>query len=175
MNRPNGPGVGLPVRLSDTARLRCLRETGLLDGADCASLDRLARAAAQQLRATGALVSLIGADRRVVAGHAGPVPARSFCRLVVDLDAPLVLCDARADELLGGHPAIDDGLLAYAGFPVRSPDGYPLGAFGVLDSRPREWEPRDLLLVEYLAAAVESEQALRASVRHLQERLATLS
>ena len=175
MDRPNGQSVGLPVRLSDTARLRRLRETGLLDAPGCPSLDRLARAAAQQLRAAGALVSLIGADRRVVAGHAGPVPAHSFCRIVVDLDAPLLLCDARSDELLSGHPAIDDGVVAYAGFPVRSPDGYPLGAFGVLDSRAREWEPRELLLIEDLAAAVASELALRASVRRLQERLARLS
>ena len=58
---------------------------------------------------------------------------------------------------------------------MRSPDGCPLGAFGVLHSRPREWEPPNLLLIEDLAAAVDSELALRASVPRLQERLATLS
>jgi len=162
-----GGATGADGRLSDAARLRSLRDSGMLDGGSYASLERLARAAAHQLRTAGALVSLVTADRRVVAGRAGPVPEHSFCRLVVDTDAPLVVCDARADERVAGHPAIGDGLIAYAGFPVRGPDGYPLGAFGVLDGQARDWEPRELLLIEDLAAAVDNEIALRTRAHRL--------
>jgi PAS domain S-box-containing protein len=137
----------------------------MLAAGPCPSLDRLARAAAHQLRAGRAQVSLVGADRRVVAGCAGPPLAHSFCRLVVDTDAPLLVCDARCDERFGDHPAVADGVVAYAGFPLRSADGYVLGAFCVIDERPRDWEPRELLLIEDLAAAVETEIALRLAVR----------
>ena len=165
-----GPTVGTTGadgRLSDAVRLRRLRETGMLDGAGYPSLDRLARAAAHQVRGTRALVSLIAADRRVVAGHAGPPPDHTLCRMVVDNDAPLLVCDARADERVCGHPAIADGVIAYAGFPIRSADGYPLGAFGVLDGRARDWQPRELLLIEDLAGAAETEIALRTRAHEL--------
>jgi PAS domain S-box-containing protein len=161
--------TGADGRLSDAARLRCLRDSGMLGGDTYASLDRLARAAAHQLRTSGALVSLVTADRRVVAGSAGRVPEHSFCRVVVDTEAPLLVCDARTDERVAGHPAIGAGLIAYAGFPVRSPEGYPLGAFAVLDGQARDWEPREVLLIEDLATAVESEIALRTGAHRLAE------
>jgi PAS domain S-box-containing protein len=159
------PTSGTDGRLSDAARLRRLRDTGMLDGATYPSLDRLARAAAHQLRTARAQVSLVAADRRVVAGRAGPSLTHSFCRLVVDTGAPLLVCDARADDRVGGHPAVGDGVVAYAGFPVRSVDGYVLGAFCVIDERPRDWEPRELLLVEDLTAAVQAEVELRTRHR----------
>jgi PAS domain S-box-containing protein len=142
-----------------------MRDSGLLDSAPSPSLDRLARAAAHQLRTSRAQVSLVAGDRRVVAGSAGSPAPHTFCRMVVDTDAPLMVTDARTDDRVAGHPAIDDGVVAYAGFPIRSLDGYPLGAFCVLHDEPRDWEPRDLLLIEDLAAAAESEIAMRAEVR----------
>jgi signal transduction histidine kinase len=159
-------------RLSDAVRLRRLRETGMLGGAPYPSLDRLARAAAHQLRAGWALISLLDADRRVVAGSAVPPPAHTFCRMVLDTDAPLLIGDARTDERIGEHPAVADGVIAYAGFPLRSPDGYLLGTFCVLDSRPREWEPRELLLIEDLAATAQTEMELRAAARLSEQALA---
>ncbi|MGX6603102.1 ATP-binding protein [Micromonosporaceae bacterium Da 78-11] len=155
--------TGADGRLVDPARLRRLRATGLVDGPTQPSLDRLARAAAHQLRAGRAQVTLITADRRVVVGQAGPPLTDSFCRQVVDADAPLLIDDARTDERVSGHPAVADGVIAYAGFPVRSPDGLPLGSFCVIDEQPREWNPRELLLIEDLAAAAATELALRAA------------
>jgi PAS domain S-box-containing protein len=156
---------GADGRLSDAARLRRLRDTGLLDGVPCPSLDRLARAAAHQVRAARGQVALVAADRRVVAGIAGPPLRHSLCRIVVDTDAPLLVSDARTDDRVAGHPAVGDGVIAYAGFPLHSADGYPLGSFCVLHDQPRDWEPRALLLVEDLAAAAEAELELRAEAR----------
>ena len=166
--------MGSHTVLTDTTRLRRLRDCGLLDGAPTASLDRLARAAAHHVRAARGQVSLVTADRRVVAGQAGPPLTHSFCRIVVDTDAPLLVCDARSDDRVAGHPAIEDGVIAYAGFPVRSADGYPLGAFCVTHDQPRDWEPRALLLVEDLAAAAETEIGLRAEARRRLRRLIAL-
>lgn len=171
-HRPNVERVGSTAgttgadgRLSDAVRLRRLRDSGLLDGVPSPSLTRLARAAAHQVRTARALVSLVDADRRVVAGYAGPPLPHSFCRIVADTDAPLLVSDARTDDRVSGHPAVGDGVVAYAGFPLRSADGYPLGAFCVVHDQPRDWEPRELLLVEDLAAAVEAEIGLLAEAR----------
>jgi signal transduction histidine kinase/GAF domain-containing protein len=152
--------AGTDGRLSDAARLRRL-DTAL----PCASLDRLARAAAHQVRCDRAQISLLAADRQVVAGSAGPAGAHTFCRIVLDTDAPLLVSDAHTDDRVAGHPAVGDGVIAYAGFPLRGDDGRPLGVFCVLHDQPRDWEPRDLLLVEDLAAAAETEINLRAEVR----------
>lgn len=171
---PTGGATGPDGRLSDAARLQRLHATGMLDGGPCPSLGRLTRAAARQLRASQAMVSLVGSERRRVAGHFGTPPGRTFCRMVVDSDAPLTISDARTDDRVAGHPAVDDGVMAYVGFPIRSVDGYPLGAFSVLDNRPRDWEPRELLLVEDLAAAAESEIALRTREHELEHERAFL-
>ncbi|MCY1141108.1 ATP-binding protein [Actinoplanes sp. Pm04-4] len=168
---PTAGTTGADGRLSDAVRLRRLGETGMLGQGRYPSLDRLARAAAHQLRTARAVVSLVGADSRTVAGQSGPPAEHTFCRLVVDSDAPVLVCDARTDDRVAGHPATAGGVIAYAGFPIRSPDGYPLAAFGVLDDRPRDWEPRELLLIEDLAAAAESEMAHAASEKRLRERL----
>ncbi len=165
--------VGSRATLTDTARLRRLRDCGLLDGVHSGTLDRLARAAAHHVRAARAQVSLITADRRVVAGQAGPPLPHSFCRMVVDTDAPLLISDARVDDRVSGHPAIADGVIAYAGFPVRDSEGYPLGAFSVAHDQPLDWEPRDLLLVEDLASAAETEISLRAEAGRLRQLLET--
>jgi GAF domain-containing protein len=159
--------VGSVTTFSDDARLLRVGATGMLGGTRYPSLDRLTRLAAHELHAPRAQVSLVGADRRVVAGRAGPPLTHSFCLLVVDAGAPLLVGDARTDDRVSGHPAVGDGVVAYAGFPLRSADGYVLGAFCVIDAQPREWEPRGLLLVEDLAAAVETEIGLRAELRRL--------
>jgi PAS domain S-box-containing protein len=157
--------TGADGRLTDAARRCRPADSGLLGDAPYPSLDRLARAAAHQLRTGRAQVSLITADLRVVAGSAGPPVTHTFCRIVADTDEPLLVSDARTDDRVVGHPALGDGVLAYAGFPLHGPDGDPLGAFCVLHDQPRDWEPRDLLLVEDLAAAAETEIGLRAECR----------
>ncbi|GAA4969333.1 PAS domain S-box protein [Actinoplanes utahensis] len=165
-------------RVVDPARLRLLAATGLLDSAAVPSLDRLTSLAAQLVGAPLALVSLVDADRQVFASECGlsgraaverqtPL-SHSYCKYVVADDAPLVVADARSDERLRRSPAIADGqAIAYAGFPVRSPDGQVLGSFCVVDTRPRQWTEHELAIVEGLAQAVESEIAVRLANREL--------
>ncbi|GAA0256791.1 ATP-binding protein [Cryptosporangium japonicum] len=166
--------VDTPARVHDPERLRVLTETGLLDSPSVAVLDRLTRLVSRVTGAPVALVSLVDAGRQFFVSAVGlPEPwqerrqtplTHSFCQYVVSADAPLVISDARSDELLCTNLAIPDiGVIAYAGFPLRSPEGQPLGSFCVIDTRPRQWNEADLAVVADLAAAVESEIALRLS------------
>ncbi|MEU4423806.1 ATP-binding protein [Actinoplanes sp. NPDC024001] len=114
---------------------------------ETAGLDRLTRAAARMLRAPMAEVCLPCGD---------PHPAS---RYVMTEDTPLVVADLQADPRFAGTP----DLAAYAGYPLHAPDGTPHGAFFVADIVPRDWTDEDLANLADLAAAAESELALRAA------------
>ncbi|MBL7259782.1 ATP-binding protein [Paractinoplanes lichenicola] len=158
--------------LADTDRLRILTATGLLDAGPVPSLDRLTRMAARLTGARLALVSLVDADRQRFASGCGLPPrleremqtplSHSFCQYVVIDEAPLIIEDARIDDRLHGNLSITDyQIIAYAGFPLRAPNGMVLGSFCVTDDKPRTWSEEDLATVRDLAAAAESEIALR--------------
>jgi PAS domain S-box-containing protein len=162
--------VGEQRRIHDAARLAVLSDTGLLDRPRTPGLDRLTNLAARLLRVPTALVSLVTDDRQVLASQvgvaepwatAGEIPlSHSFCQYVVDDDAPLVVSDARGDDRLRGNGAVGDlGVIAYAGLPIRVA-GQTLGSFCAADTKPRDWSPPDLAVLEDLAGAVGSEIAL---------------
>jgi PAS domain S-box-containing protein len=162
------------ARIDDPHRLRVLRATGLLDTPSVPGLDRLTQLAARLVDAPVALVSLVDDCRQFFSSALGlPEPwagrretpfSHSFCQYVVAQDAPLVVKDARLDDRLRTNLAIPDlGVVAYAGFPLRSPDGHPLGSFCVIDTKPKEWTAAQLAIVEDLAAAAEAEIAVRLS------------
>ncbi len=154
------------------SRLETLHATGLLAAVPVSSLDRLTRLAQRLVGARAAAVSLVTADRQRLVSVQGPdgglheareTPlSHSYCRYVVADRAPLVVSDARQDERLRDSPAIADyQAIAYAGYPLRSPDGAVLGVFCVVDSQRREWTPAELAILDDLAGAAEAEVTLR--------------
>jgi len=145
----------------------------LLDSPPEEAFDRLTRLAARLLGAPVALVSVVGDDRvffKSATGLSEPWASRrstplaySFCRHVVSSGAPLVVEDARRHPLVRTNPAIRElGWISYAGVPLITADGQTAGAFCVIDSLPRIWSPRDLALLEDLAASVVTEIELRS-------------
>jgi PAS domain S-box-containing protein len=161
-------------RVDDPVRLQALRATGLLDADSATSLDRLTRLATRLVQAPVALVSLVDADRQVFVSSVGldePWASRgqtplshSFCQYVVIDRAPLVIADARTDGRLCGNLAIPDlNVIAYAGFPLRSPDGQVLGSFCAIDGQPRQWTVTEVEILRDLADTAESEIALHVA------------
>ncbi|MFI1993054.1 ATP-binding protein [Actinoplanes sp. NPDC020271] len=147
-------------------RLETLHATGLLDAGRVPSLDRLTSLAARLLDAGGALVTLIDADRqRFVSTYGLPelppaTPLRqSYCKYVVQDEAPLIVPDARLDERL--RDIVTAQAIAYAGYPLAAPDGSVLGSFCVTDSRRRDWTADEIATLADLAAAAAVEVALR--------------
>jgi len=171
------------ARESHAERLGVLRATGLLEAGRSPSLDRLTGLAARLVGAPVALVSLVDTDRQRFASACGldgelaetrETPLTySFCRYVVEDRRPLIVEDAREYARLRDNPAVAEyTAIAYAGFPLRSPDGHVLGSFCVLDTVPRRWTEDELATLADLAAAAESEIALRLAHRE-QELTAT--
>ncbi len=155
-----------------SSRLETLHATGLLTAGPVPSLDRLTSLAKRLVGVPVAAVSLVGDDRqRLVSVHGlgggldrtreTPL-SHSYCRYVVEDQAPLIVSDARLDERLHDNPAIDEyQAIAYAGYPLRAPDGAVLGAFCVVDTERREWTTDELAILDDLAGAAEAEVALR--------------
>jgi PAS domain S-box-containing protein len=135
--------------------------------------DRLTRLAARLLGAPSAMITFLRDDHAFFQSAVGlPEPwatrrraplSLSFCRHIVTSGAPLVVDDARRHPLVRSSPAIRElGWIAYAGVPLAAPGGHPLGALAVADSLPRLWSPRDVALLEDLAASVMAELELRS-------------
>ena len=169
--------------VADPTRLAALRAVALLDTPAEEAFDRLTRLAARFTDAPSALVSLIDSDRQFFKSCVGlPEPwqsrretplSHSFCQYNRIAKTPLIITDAREHPLFRDNLAIRDlNVIAYLGIPLTSQDGYILGSFCVLDSKPREWTGEQISVVEDLAAAAMTEIQLRSEVitRRLAER-----
>ncbi len=165
--------------LRNPERLAALRRVALLDTPTEQAFDRLTRLASKILRAPMALVALVNADRQFFKSSIGlPEPwasrretplSHSFCQYEVASGEPLIIADARVHPLVCDNRAIPDlGVVAYAGIPLITPDGYALGSFCVIDTQPRTWAVDEIGILKDLAAAVMTEIELRAATRAVQ-------
>ena len=160
----------------EPGRVSALQATGLLDSDVDPAFDRIARLAAQVLNAPVALVSLVDADRQFFKSCLGlPEPraaqrwaplSHSFCQHAVARREPLVVDDAREDDVLRDNLAIRDmGVIAYAGIPLIDGEGNALGTLCVIDSQPRHWTTHQIQLLSDLAASVVTEITLARRAR----------
>jgi PAS domain S-box-containing protein len=157
--------------LASPARMTAIDETGLVDVRDDEVLDRLTRLAEWGTSAPIALVTLVEATRQVFLSARGLSPtleqaretplAQSFCQHVVLNGAPLVVDDARLHPALADHPGLENGVVAYAGYPVRHPDGTVLGTICAADSGARAWRSTDVHALADLASLLEADIARR--------------
>jgi PAS domain S-box-containing protein len=130
--------------LADPERLASLRRTGLLDSPPEEPFDRLTRLGQHVLSLSIAQISILDRDRQFfkskVTRDGAPLVTRetpldrSFCQYAVAFDEPLIVPDAREHPLLHDNPAIDDGVIAYAGVPLHDDQGRALGVYCAIDA-----------------------------------------
>jgi PAS domain S-box-containing protein len=108
-------------------------------------LDGLARLAAKICDAPTGLVSLVEADRQRFVGRSGIDLAEtprewSFCAHAMHGDGPMVVGDAREDPRFRANPLVTGAasLRFYAGQPLISSEGAPLGSLCVIDTVARD-------------------------------------
>lgn len=152
------------------------------------------RLAAMIARGAGAPIALIhltdDGERLRLAGAAGlpddwtrvgPTPASAtLAGLVLGHQHPIIIADITDDPRVPRYaPACALGVRAYAGFPIRDPEGRIVGVCTVVDLRPRQWSPDQLAAVDEAARActaivAEQQQTdrhrrfLEALLQHLQ-------
>ena len=164
-----------PSQLSDPKRVRAVNESGLLNSIAEADFDQLTRLAARLLNAPTALVTVISEDRQFIKSAENGSPPyvagasqtldMSFCKYAVASNAPLIIEDARDNELVRNSNAVAAGVIAYAGIPLETQGGDAIGALCVVDSKPRQWsneEIENLHLLARSAMKLMDERAHRA-------------
>ena len=155
-----------------TRRLAALAATGLMDSRREGRFDRLTRLVAAALGVPVSMIALVDAERQFFKSAVGlqhPVEERrqtplshSFCRHVVESEAPFVVDDSRANPLVANNPAVDElGVAAYLGVPIADRDGVVIGSLCAIDSEPRAWNSADLDILTDVAALVQREIADR--------------
>jgi PAS domain S-box-containing protein len=155
-------------------RLLALQRYGVLDTPADAGFDALTRLAAHALQVPVALVSLVDADRQWFKSRYGLEVEEtsreiSFCGHVVGDGLPLVVEDAANDRRFADNPLVtgDPRVRFYAGFPLRTPDGFILGTLCAIDTEPRTPDRRELEVLELLASQASAQLELVRRSREL--------
>jgi PAS domain S-box-containing protein len=127
------------------ARLTVLAEHDPGDTAADEALDALTSLAADICDAPICLVSLVEAEQQRFIAGTGLTTTQtsrdiSFCQHAMVQPDIMVVPDARADSRYAQNPLVtgEPFIRFYAGAPLRSAEGAPLGALCVIDRKPRE-------------------------------------
>lgn len=163
--------------MNEPARLLKLAEYQVLDTAPEPSFDALTALTAYVTGAKVALVSLVDATRVWFKSHHGSDVSEatrdtSFCTHVVSREVHLVVPDARLDPRFADYPQVvgPPHLRFYAGYPLRTADGFVLGSLCALDRQPRELTTQQLELMRRLAHLVVDELEMRRQGLQLRTR-----
>ncbi len=155
-----------------SARAALLASLDLLDSPSEEVFDRITRLLARVLDVPIALVSLLDTDRQWFKSRVGldvsetPL-AVSFCAHAAEADAPLVVQNALEDTRFAQNPLVlgAPNIRFYAGVPIHSSDGVPLGTLCAIGRRPRTLQPDELQVLHDLGQMVERELAYRETSR----------
>ncbi len=161
-----------PLPEDEAARQAAVERLGLLDTPVEERFDRHARIAAAALDAPIALVTLIDNDRQWYKSHIGfdfseTSRDMGFCSHAILEDDPLVVNDALQDDRFADNPVVvgDPHVRFYAGIPLHAADGARVGAFCIVDQKPRRLSVAQLRMLKDIARLVEEELEPRSAVK----------
>ncbi len=171
MERP-GPS-NLPL-WEEVDRLAALQKYEILDTSPEVEFDNISRLAAQVCDTPFAFISFLDERRQWFKSRIGFEIAEtprefSICNRAIHQSGVFIVPDTAVDPRFGGRPA-DDGKTMpsfYAGTPLRTKEGLPLGMLCVLDHEPRPCglSKRQEEALTALAGMVMSQLELRLATR----------
>jgi signal transduction histidine kinase/CheY-like chemotaxis protein len=166
-----------PVPVNEIERLRSLYRYRILDTEPEVAFDRITALASKILDMPISLISLLDPERQWFKSHHG-LDARetprelAFCAHAIMSDEVFIVEDALADPRFVGNPLVTAApdIRFYAGAPLKTPDGHPIGTMCVIDRVPRRLTPDEIAILEDFAAIVIDAMELRvAGLRALEE------
>lgn len=164
---------------------KMLDSLGLLNDNSHGGFDRQTRLARLILAAEASLMSVIDDQNnrqffRSSCGVAEPLRSQravplshSFCKLVRDANAPLVVVDSRSDSRVMDNPAVSEfGVISYLGVPIHDPSGRAIGSLCVFNGVARNWTQDEQAMIEELAAVVDEQILLIEAVQERNQAMA---
>jgi two-component sensor histidine kinase len=156
--------------VTEQQRLEAVRRYDILDTPPDGAFDRITALTARVLNVPVAMVSIVDRDRIWFKSRYGSAIAQvprepGLCASCVLQDAPWVVENARTDERSRANVLVcgEFGAQFYLGVPLRTSDGFNLGALCVLDFTPRSATGEDVATLCDLAGILMDELELRLS------------
>ncbi len=172
----------LPAALPENERdrLEALDRYDILDSPDETEFDDLTHLASYICGTPIALISLLDSHRQWFKSKVGmPLPETpremAFCsHAILEPTQSLVIQNALDDDRFANNPLVteDPNLRFYAGHPIVTPDGYPLGTLCVLDYVPRDLSSEQLEALQILGRCVMTQMELRLNLKRLERQQA---
>lgn len=161
----------MPFEWMESDRLTALGRYRILDTPPEREFDDIVRVAASICDMPMASISLVDGHRQWFKAALGLGVTETprdvaFCAYAIEGDGTLVVEDATLDARFVENPLVtgDPGLRFYAGAPLVTADGFPLGTLCVLDTRPRTLTGHQREMLEILARQVLSQLELRRAL-----------
>ncbi|WP_052128347.1 ATP-binding protein [Neosynechococcus sphagnicola] len=163
-----------PLPDNERQRLAALYRYQVLDTESEGAFDDLTALAAHICQTPIALVSLLDPERQWFKSAFG-LAARetprdlAFCAHAILGSDLFIVKDAHEDERFQGNPLVtqEPHVNFYAGAPLVTPDGFPLGTLCVIDHVPRELNADQLNALRALSRQVISQMELRLHLSQL--------
>ncbi len=164
---------------NEAERLATLRALGILDTDAEPEFDELVMLAATLCGTPIGLVSLVDADRQWFKAAIGLPRGESrrslaFCAHAILQESVFTVEDATADHRFADNPMVlnQPNIRFYAGMPISTSSGHPLGTLCVIDTVSRRLNPEQKQALEILGRQVNVRLELRMQRKSLQQVLA---
>lgn len=156
----------MPEQLSpeayETRRTALVRELGLMDDdGNQEAYDRIARLAKRIFGTEIVLITFMDSDRQWFKSHLGTDMTenrrdQTFCTHTIAQKKTLVVEDASTDPRFRDNPFVLGGpqIRFYAGEPLNTHDGHPVGTICLVDHHPRQFSEEDRNTLRDLADLV---------------------
>lgn len=171
----------LAIPKNEKNRLKELHNSGILDTPNESDFDNITNLASSIFGASVSLITLVDEKRQWFKSSVGlpeglkETPREiSFCsQAICNPSEVLIIPDIRLDSRFSENPLVtkDPNVVFYAGAPLISKNGYPLGTLCIIDFQPRNLNQQEVETLKVLSSQVSKLIDLRLTNEDLRKNL----